>query len=183
MVLGLPELLRSWAIKLDDLITIRQMLTDDVPVVFEWRNDPRVRKYMFNSSPLELDCHVAWFEKTHQDPQRYPLLVCRNEQPFGFVQFNVSGCGAVADWGFYVDPDGPKGQGTMLGRPALNFGFNKLSLDRICGHVLAGNPRSLAFHAQLGFTLEGVLRSHHLSVSGYQDVHLFGVLIKEWTGA
>lgn len=164
------------------MITIRKMQIEDLSLVFDWRNCTSVRKYMFNSNPLEPDHHLTWFEKTQQNLRKHPLLVCQNERPFGFVQFNVSDCGAVADWGFYVDPNGPKGQGAILGRAALNFGFNDLSLNRICAQVLASNPRSLAFHAKLGFTLEGVLRSHHLAVTGYQDVHLFGISSNEWAG-
>jgi UDP-4-amino-4,6-dideoxy-N-acetyl-beta-L-altrosamine N-acetyltransferase len=165
----------------DDFIKIRKLSSDDVSLVFSWRNDPRIRKYMFNTDPIDPDVHVAWFEKTHQDPKRHLLLACYNERPFGFVQFNVSGCGSVADWGFYVDPDGPKGQGRMLGRAALNYGFNTLSLHKICGQVLSENSRSLAFHEKIGFILEGILRSHRFHVNGYQDVHFFGILDDEWT--
>ena len=166
--------------KLDSAIAIRQMRSEDLALVLEWRNDPRCRKYMFNSDPIDPDNHATWFNETRRDSQKKLLLVCRNERPFGFVQFNVSGCGTVADWGFYVDPNSPKGQGAVLGLAALNYGFTDLSLHRICGQVLAENPRSLKFHAKLGFTLEGVLRSHHLSANGYQDVHLFGILAKTY---
>ena len=89
-------------------------------------------------------------------------------------------CKTIADWGFYVDPDGPKGQGMALGRSVLSFGFVELQLHRVTGQVLDSNIRSIKFHNRLGFTAEGKLRSHHPTEIGYQDVHLFGLLGHEW---
>lgn len=174
------ELFQNWSASMDDVITVRNMLATDVELVFQWRNDPRVREFMFNTAPLDPDGHAAWFDNTHEDPLRHLLLVCQDSRPFGFVQFTVKLCRRVADWGFYVDPKGPKGQGTLLGHAALDHGFNALGLHRICGQVVAHNQRSVMFHERLGFTAEGVLESHHLSNNGYQDVHLFSLMASEW---
>ena len=165
---------------MDDIVTLRNMLATDIELVFKWRNDPKVRKFMFDTAPLEPKEHAAWFDRTHRDPLRHLLLVCQGEQPFGFVQFTLKLCRTVADWGFYVDPKGPKGQGTILGHAALNYGFNVLGLNRVCGQVIDRNPRSMIFHVRLGFTAEGILRSHYLSDNGYYDVHMYGLLASEW---
>jgi UDP-4-amino-4,6-dideoxy-N-acetyl-beta-L-altrosamine N-acetyltransferase len=165
---------------MDDVITIRNMGAEDVELVFEWRNDPRVRKYMFNSDPIELNDHAAWFDKMCQNPQRHLLLVCKGVKPFGFVQFNINECRKVADWGFYVDPISPKGQGAVLGHAALNYGFKTLSLNKIYGQVLVENSKSLAFHKKLGFTEEEIFQTQHFSANKYQDIHLLGLLAKEW---
>lgn len=165
---------------MDDVITIRNMGAEDVEFVFDWRNDPRVRKYMFNSDPIEPNDHAAWFDKMCQNPRRHLLLVCKETKPFGFVQFNINECGKVADWGFYVDPIGPKGQGTILGHAALDYGFSTLSLNKIYGQVLVENRKSLAFHAKFGFIEEGIYQSKHFSANKYQDIHLLVLLAKEW---
>ena len=162
-------------------ITIRLMEQCDVKLVHKWRNDSRIRQYMFNPNPIHPDDHNAWFEKSSQDLKCQLLLVVRGDVPFGFAQFNLSICKTVADWGFYLDPDGPKGRGSALGHAVLSFGFGDLQLHRITGAVLNENLRSIAFHKRLGFTHEGVLRSHHLVKYRHQDVHLFGLLSNEWS--
>ena len=177
------ELFQIWSANMDDVITVRNMLVTDVELIFQWRNDPRVRQVMFNTAPLDSDSHTAWFDRTHQDPLRHLLLVCRGNQPFGFVQFTVKLCRSVAEWGFYVDPEGPKGQGAILGPAVLDYGFNTLGFHRICGQVIESNIGSVIFHERLGFTSEGTLRSHHLSNTGYQDVHMFGLLASEWANS
>ena len=156
------------------------MLPTDIELVYEWRNDPGVRKFMFDGAPLDHNSHADWFDKAHRNPLRHLLLVCRRGQPFGFVQFTVNSSRRVADWGFYADPKGPKGQGKILGHAALDYGFKIIGLHKVCGQVIEKNLGSIRFHERFGFIAEGILRSHHLSDNGYQDVHLFGLLASEW---
>lgn len=161
-------------------ITVRSLESDDLETVLSWRNDPRIRSHMFNSNLITTSEHVAWFKSSTLNPSRCLLLVFRQDIPFGFAQFHISHCKAVADWGFYVDPNGPKGQGRALGRSILSFGFNDLKLHRVTGRVLSNNTRSILFHKRMGFTNEGKLRLHHFTQSGYRDVDLFGILATEW---
>ena len=174
---------QNWSVIMNDVITVRDMLPTDIEHVYQWRNDPRVRQFMFNPAPLNPNDHAEWFDKTHRDPLRHVLLVCQGGRPFGFVQFTVKSSRTVADWGFYVDPKGPKGHGKILGRAALDYGFNILGLHKICGQVIEKNRRSIKFHERFGFTAEGILRSHHLFNNGYQEVHLFGLLASEWANS
>ena len=161
-------------------ITVRMLESDDLKTVLSWRNDLRVRSHMFNSNLITASEHVTWFKSSALDSSRCQLLVLRQDIPFGFAQFRISQCKAVADWGFYVDPDGPKGQGQALGRSVLTFGFNELHLNRVTGQVLSGNIRSIELHKRMGFSREGELRAHHFTKSGYQNVHLFGLFASEW---
>jgi RimJ/RimL family protein N-acetyltransferase len=86
----------------------------------------------------------------------------------------------MADWGFYRAPEAPNGSGLRMGRAALDWAFETLSLHKLCGQVIADNPRSLAFHRKLGFQLEGVLREQYHDGTHYFDVHCFGLLRHEW---
>lgn len=167
---------------MNNSIMIRSMKQSDINLVYKWRNDPRVRRHMINSNPIDLNTHVSWFEKSSQDQQRQLLIVLKENIPFGFAQFNLLNCATIADWGFYVDPDGPKGQGSVLGKLVLSYGFRDLRLHRVTGQVLNGNHRSIVLHQRLGFKAEGILRSQYLTEYGYQDVHLFGMLSSEWIG-
>ena len=177
---AVEELLQNWTANMDDMITVRNMTEVDLAVVLEWRNDPRVRNFLFDPDLIKSDGHAAWFDKAHQDLGRHLQLVCQGSDPFGFVQFTVNRFNKVADWGFYVDPKGPIGLVAMLGPVALDYGFNTLGLHRVCGQVLEENTRSMAFHSKLGFTKEGVLRSDHFTDKGYQDVVLFDLMRTEW---
>ena len=160
--------------------TIRSMEYRDLKLVDKWRNDPRVRRHMFSQKPIPSNDHAAWFETNSKDSKRHLLLVLKEGAPFGFAQFNLSNCATVADWGFSVVPSGPKGQGYYLGQAILSFGYETLGLHRITGQVLNDNRSSIELHERLGFISEGILRSHHLTEQGYQDVHFFGLLSVDW---
>lgn len=158
---------------------IRQMCESDLGRVRNWRNDPSIRKNMFNTHVISATDHRNWFEVVAKDPNRRVLIYEEGGNSMGVISFTfLSGC--VADWGFYNAPEAPAGTGSKLGRAALKFAFCELELHKVCGQVLALNSGSIRFHEKMGFQPEGVLREQHFSDDGYQDVHIFGLLYEEW---
>ncbi len=159
---------------------IRPMIHADLELVLAWRNHPDVRRYMYTQHEITLDEHQCWFERTLPDPKKHLLIFEVNQQPLGFVNFNETGNGGIADWGFYVAPDGPKGSGRKLGCAALSHAFTQLKLHKVCGQALAYNQRSILFHQSLGFQQEGMLRDQHFDSERYHHVICFGLLSHEW---
>ena len=134
---------------------VRVMAQADVALVFAWRNHMDVRRYMYTQHEITLDEHQHWFERTRQDSRKHLLIFEIDDQASGFVSFNEVGTGRVADWGFYVAPDAPKGTGRALGHTALNYAFNDIKLHKVAGEALHFNKRSIEFHKTLGFQQEG----------------------------
>lgn len=159
---------------------IRPMVHADLERVLAWRNHPDVRRYMYTQHEITLDEHQRWFERTLPDPKKHLLVFEANHQPMGFVNFNEAENGGIADWGFYVAPDAPKGSGRQLGRAALSHAFTQLQLHKVCGQALAYNDRSIHFHQSLGFTQDGILRDQHFDGERYHNVVCFGLLLHEW---
>ena len=61
----------------------------------------------------------------------------------------------MADWGFYLAPDAPRGSGLTLGAVPLDYAFRQLGIDKVIGQVMESNQRSAALHARLGFRRTG----------------------------
>ena len=162
------------------LSQIRPMVCADLELVLTWRNHPDIRRYMYTQHEITLAEHQRWFERTLPDPKKHLLVFETNHQPLGFVNFNETGVGGIADWGFYAAPDAPKGSGRQLGRAALNHAFTQLKLHKICGQALAYNERSIQFHQTLGFQQEGILRDQHFDGERHHHVICFGLLGHEW---
>ena len=163
-----------------DLCKIRVVTPDDLLLILEWRNHPQIRQFMFTQHEISLDEHQNWFMKASQDLTRRLLIVEEAQQPIGYVQFSNAVRGGVADWGFYVNPDAPKGTGCKLGVAALSHGFNALNLHKVCGQVIGSNLASIVFHKRLGFCQEGVLREQQCIDGVYHTVFCFGLLADEW---
>ena len=159
---------------------IRPMVHADLELVLTWRNHPDVRRYMYTQHEITLAEHQRWFERSLPDPKKHLLVFEVNHQPLGFVNFNETRIGGIADWGFYVAPDAPKGSGRQLGRAALIHAFTQLKLHKVNGQALAYNQRSIQFHQSLGFQQEGILRDQHFDGERYHQVNCFGLLGHEW---
>jgi UDP-4-amino-4,6-dideoxy-N-acetyl-beta-L-altrosamine N-acetyltransferase len=159
---------------------IRPMIHADLDRVLAWRNHPEVRRYMYTQHEITLAEHQCWFERTLLDPKKHLLIFEMNQQPLGHVNFNETGNGGIANWGFYVAPNAPKGSGRQLGRAALCHAFTQFNFHKVCGQALEYNQRSIRFHQSLGFRLEGNLRDQHFDGERYHHVNCFGLLCTEW---
>lgn len=160
--------------------SIRPMTKEDLPLVLGWRNHPDVRSYMYTQHKISLAEHKAWFERSKDDPQRHLLIFQKESIPMGFINIHQASSGGVADWGFYIKPDAPKGSGQQLGRAVLEHAFNKLHLHKLCGQALAFNKRSIEFHKKLGFTHEGTLVDQHFDGQMYHAIWCFGLTAQQW---
>lgn len=159
---------------------IRPMVHADLALVLSWRNHPEVRRNMYTQHEITLNEHQRWFERSLPDPKKHLLIFEVNLEPLGFVNFNESENGGIAEWGFYVAPYALKGTGRQLGHAALSYAFNQVKFHKVNGQALAYNERSIHFHKSLGFEQEGILRDQHFDGECYHNVICFGMLFPEW---
>lgn len=159
---------------------IRLMTMDDLSMVLSWRNHPDVRSFMFTRHEIALAEHRNWFAKAILDTSRRLLIVEDKKQAIGYVQLNQVADGGISEWGFYAQPNAPKGTGFKLGVMALNHAFGTLKLHKVCGNAISSNQASIALHLRLGFALEGVLRDQQIIEGAYHNLHCFGLLATEW---
>ena len=159
---------------------VRKMDAADLEQVLEWRNHPDVRKYMYTQHEITLEEHTQWFQSTVGDSQRHLLIFEKNKKPLGFVNITEIKKGGIADWGFYLSPQAPRGTGLALGIQALNYAFYEANFNKVCGQALGFNERSIAFHLKLGFEQEGILRDQHFDGKNYHNVVCFGLLANQW---
>ncbi len=162
---------------------IRQMASADLEKVLAWRNHSEVRRYMYTQHEISFAEHQRWFETALHDARKHLLIFELDNIPLGFINVSVLAAGKVADWGFYLAPDAPKGSGRHLGCSAIGYAFTQLQLHKICGQALAYNERSINFHRKLGFQQEGLLRDQHFDGQSYHNVLCFGLLASEWAAS
>lgn len=160
---------------------IRLMTEQDLDLVFQWRNHPDVRMFMYTQHEIAFEEHKRWFENCSRDENKHLLIYEIDGNPLGFVNFSQLSLRKIADWGFYVAPGAPKGTGRQLGATALDYAFCTLDLHKLCGQALLFNEPSIGFHKSLGFQQEGVLRDHHFDGKKYYSIVCFGLLSCEWS--
>lgn len=69
-------------------LTYRTARLTDAQLYFDWANDPDTRRQSFNSAPITLETHIAWFTRKLADGNTL-MLVFQNEtgQAVGQVRF------------------------------------------------------------------------------------------------
>jgi len=161
---------------------LRPMATADLECILKMRNHSEIRRYMFTQHEISFAEHSLWFERATQNSKVELLVFELNRICCGFVQFKETSYQGVADWGFYADPNAPKGTGRRLGLAALTHAFRQEKLHKVCGQALHWNQPSIEFHKALGFTQEGLMRNQHFDGTSYHDLICFGLLKSEWSG-
>ena len=156
------------------------MKESDLDLVLTWRNHPKVRRFMYSQHEISVEEHANWFARVSQDPSMHILVFEVNRTPLGYINIVQIAIRGVADWGFYLAPDAPKGTGRALGQAGLRYAFETAGITKLCGQALAHNQRSIRFHLNLGFQREGVLRQHHFDGQAHHDVVCFGLFARDW---
>lgn len=159
---------------------LRPMMEADLEQVLHWRNHPSVRRYMYTAHEICIEEHRNWFANASINPAIELMIYEQDEKGQGFVNITRTRCPEVADWGFYLASDAPKGSGYELGNQVLLHAFSKMRLHKVCGQVLGFNERSIAFHKKLGFKEEGRLQEQYFDGNHFHDVVCFGLLNREW---
>jgi UDP-4-amino-4,6-dideoxy-N-acetyl-beta-L-altrosamine N-acetyltransferase len=156
------------------------MTENDLDRVLEWRNHPDVRSFMYTTAEITPEEHSAWFARSSADPKAHLLIFEINGHPLGFASFRESTDREIAEWGFYMAPDAPRGNGRLLGQTALAYAFGKLGFQKVCGEALVGNTRSIKFHENLGFNREGLSKNQHFDGEEHHDVAHYGLVKSDW---
>lgn len=110
-------------------VTFKKATEEDVITVFNWSNDPEVRKNSFQSNPILLQDHKDWYSKKIKDKNAYFLIALIKEEPAGIVRYEIGLDKATI--GILVDKKfrGQKMASTILIKSAeLYFSNHKLPI-------------------------------------------------------
>lgn len=78
-----------------DALRFRQARKDDMRLIWEWVNDPKVRESAFNSSLITWENHQRWFNQKLDDAEaRIFIVTDSNNNPVG--QLRIEGVGQTA---------------------------------------------------------------------------------------
>src|SRR5690554_5382937 len=120
-------------------VYLRRLTEEDSCYVVNWRNDPEIRKWMFNQQELTIENHLKWFRSVDFE-KRLDYVICdlKNDVPIGTVNFvDIAQKSAEAGkmlgnkdyWG-----GGYAKEAFLLW---LRFGFVRLELKRVIVQTMA----------------------------------------------
>ena len=118
----------------------------------EWRNDPKVRKFMYNSEIINEEQHLKWIDSLKKSENIDVFFIIYAEQKIGIVSVKKIST-KIYNWGIYLNNSLEKGKGIgrEIGEKFLKFLFtNYEELEIIEYDVISENLISLNLALGLG---------------------------------
>lgn len=152
-------------------------------LLFHWRQQPDVARFMYSQAPLVWANHLRWLENLRHDGSRRDWVIELAGRPVGSVNLtDIDGHHGRAMFGMYVADAGARivGVGAAAEFLVLDEGFGGLGLQKISCEVFSVNEAPRRMHARMGFKPEGIFRRHALCDGLWTDVHRLSILREEW---
>jgi RimJ/RimL family protein N-acetyltransferase len=152
---------------------MREMTRDDAQYVVAWRNQPEIRRFLFDSEPLTVERHLAFFEKTQARGDVMLMLDTPEGEPIGTHGFyNFDAPRTMAEYGRFcrgIDRRSPwdMKEAIYLGHRLM---FELLGLQRAYFSTLAENTAVRRLMSFIPFLQEGYRPRHLLTPLGYMDL-------------
>ena len=101
-------------------LTLRKVIDTDESLLFNWANDPDVRKWSFNQNIITLNEHRTWFNEKLKDSRCSMYLIFCGCTPIGQVRFDDEGDFTRIDYSIERQYRGRK-----LGKRILDMAIKK----------------------------------------------------------
>jgi len=168
-------------------IRLREMDTEDVDILIEWRNDSEAFRQLDLLPPLVAKTWQKHLIERHNtapiDDDNYRFLIeDTNKEVVGGIT-TIACDRRVGSFSYEVFIEKEfrrKGFATDAIGLILRFFFEELRYQKVTIATLSTNEAGLALHKKLSFQEEGSLR--HMAYSGGQhlNINLLGLIRDEW---
>jgi RimJ/RimL family protein N-acetyltransferase len=168
-----------------DTVTLGPLLDGDLPVLFQWINQPEQVHWNSAYRPVSETDHRAWFEAVRKraDVAIFAIRTVPDQRLIGSCQLrHIDPVHRHAELQIRIGEVGERGRGhgTEAVRQLLRFGFRDLNLRRVYLNVFASNAAAIRAYEKVGFQREGLLREAAHIDGRYVDVVVMGILRPEF---
>ena len=130
---------------------LRPLRAADAAMLFDWRNQPHIRKASLTTTALIWENHLIWLEQTLKRDDGLWLIYAEQDRPLGYINA-IRRAGDLWHWSFYIGaPDAPKRAGGRMLAAFVHHLLQRSDMAGITAEVRHDNPASCALHRALGF--------------------------------
>lgn len=142
-------------------VTLRRLTHDKIEMLRQWRNDPKIQKYMLYRETISPEMQERWWQNINNE-NNYYFIIEYNGKEVGCTNIKdvdyEKKCGEPGIFIYdeeYLNSDVPMRASFCLG----DFIWNTLHLDYQYIHVLKNNFRAIQYNKFFGYKL----------ISGHDD--------------
>lgn len=155
-------------------VRLRPLGAADLPLTLRWRNQEHIRRWFFDSEPLDESKHRAWYERyaARDDDFVFVIEGLEPRRPVGQAAiYHVDWSAGRAEFGRLMIGE-PEAAGIGLAREATDLLVRKAledwGLSEVYLEVYADNMRARAIYDALGF-LETARRDNVVVMNIYRQ--------------
>ena len=168
----------------DMKIAIRKFERKDIPKKVEWINNLENNQFLHYDIPLCVEKTEKWFDSHFGDMSRYDAIIEADGVAVGTIGLlNIDNKNSKAE--YYVAMGETTFKGKGIAKKAsyliLEYGFNKLKLNRIYLYTETENVLAQRLFESVGFIKEGCLKADILSHGSFVDRFVYGCLKDTWS--
>jgi UDP-2,4-diacetamido-2,4,6-trideoxy-beta-L-altropyranose hydrolase len=138
-----------------DPLRLSRATANDTRLLWEWANEPAVRRASFRSEPIPWDDHVRWFQARLPDPH-FVLYIAwdADDEPVGMIRFDIDGDTATVGVSVAAQHRG-KGYAALLIRAGVTTIMRETAVSAVRALVKPDNQPSLRAFTTAGFDVVG----------------------------
>ena len=176
---------RTYKMVILNNIGIRAIEVDDLPIIQNWRNDEKLRRFFREYREFSLTQKKDWYFKMLND-NRFEMFVIVDLKINEVV--GVTGITYIdwpnkhADVHFYIGKNSQwidQEYSPTAIKLILNYGFKTLNLNKLWAEIYEIDNKKLNFFKSLGFKIDATLRDHYFHNGKYYNSHILSLLRKE----
>jgi UDP-4-amino-4,6-dideoxy-N-acetyl-beta-L-altrosamine N-acetyltransferase len=159
------------------------LLTDEEKrMIWLWRNNDNVKKWMYNSHPISLENHLNFITSLEQRTDCYYWIVYKNNQPYGVVNItDVDYEKRFGEIGLYRNPlIQDNGGGLDFYYNYFDFLFFSIGFEILKAGISSHNDIAILLDSFLGFKYTG-LKSDDEERVFYEAICIKKEIEKEWS--
>lgn len=133
-------------------INFREVIYEDIWLLYNWSNDPISRKMSFNSEPILQEEHQKWFATVIENPNIMILIAEVDHKSIGFVRFNISDMDAVISIAIDHSQRG-KGLAVPMINESIHYIKQIKNIENIYAYIKEENTPSIRTFINAKFSL------------------------------
>lgn len=160
-------------------VTLGSIEEVDADLMFAWRNDRVVTKYLARQNMTRFDVE-QWFAMLDENRRTYSIRAAG--KAVGYATLDIDFVNRKCETGVIIGEKDywGKGIGVKAARLIVVIAFDQLGLHRILAVSSELNTASIKCFKSAGFRIEGHLRDGYFRDGQFLDLILLSLLEDEW---
>jgi len=137
-------------------IILQQLTKEDIELVRNWRNDPKISKHMSFRNYITPQMQEAWFESINSSGADFYFIIKHGVNRVGLANIkNVSWSDKTGEAGLFIYEDNYLS--SLFPFQVIctlnDFAFYELELNFLTAHMLKNNQIAIRFNKRLGYII------------------------------